>query len=477
MSIQEIDILNYKQDLHVDKEDKEMYGEILTPFSLIDDMFSLLPQAVFSQKNKRWLDTGAGSGFFSIGLYHKLYEGLRQQIPLHQERHTHIIENMLFMVELRENNIEKLKQMFGEQANIIYCDYLSTDYHPSLLKSFDYIIGNPPFHFNGVKKVPTNTIKSKKTDGTTPWLSFIKKSLDLLRANGHLLYIVPSIWMKPDKARAYYLLTSYYLQKIKCYTNTETNRMFSGEAQTPTCVFLLKKKHYPTLLPQNIELFDKDREKFVNYILHPENPIPLFGASIIQKLQPFIGEAKIHLQVIKTNMPKKHIILSSSPSTAHKYPNIHTCTLRGLNPILKIMYSDQPLAFYGVPKLCLAHKMYGFPFLDTNGEYGISNRDNYVIINKSIMELKQIAAFLRTKTALYIFEATRYRMKYLEKYAFEFIPDITCLEGFPKEPNDDNIADYFGFDCIDRENIAKLHKKEYEFSFMNTHTNSILSKD
>ena len=64
-------------------------------------------------------------------------------------------------------------------------------------------------------------------------------------------------------------------------------------------------------------------------------------------------------------------------------------------------------------------------------------------------------------------------MKYLEKYAFEFIPDITCLEGFPKEPNDDNIADYFGFDCIDRENIAKLHKKEYEFSFMNTHTNSI----
>jgi hypothetical protein len=65
-------------------------------------------------------------------------------------------------------------------------------------------------------------------------------------------------------------------------------------------------------------------------------------------------------------------------------------------------------------------------------------------------------------------------MKYLEKYAFEFIPDISVLEGFPKEPTDENIADYFGFDSIDRENINKLHKKEYGFSFTNTHTNSIV---
>jgi hypothetical protein len=464
MSIQEITLAHYTQDLHVDKEDKEMFGEILTPFSLIEDMFSLLPPAVFQQKNKRWLDTGAGSGFFSMVLYHKLYDGLRDKIPLHEERHTHIIEKMLFMVELRENNIKKLQHMFGEKANIIYCDFLSNDYHPSLLKPFDYIIGNPPFHFNGVKKVPTNTIKSKKTDGVTPWISFTKRSLELLRTNGLLLYIVPSIWMKPDRAKTYYLLTSYHLQKIKCYTNTETNRIFSGEAQTPTCSFLLKKKHYPTLLPQMIELYDKDRENFVEYTLNPDNPLPLFGASIIQKLQPFIGEAKTPLRVIKTNMPKKHVVLSRHPTIAHTYKNIHSCILDDIHPTLKIMYSDVPLAHYGRQKLCLAHKMYGFPFLDVSGEYGISNRDNYIIENRPINELKQIAAFLRTKTALYIFEAARYRMKYLEKYAFEFMPDITKLDGFPQEPTDETIAEYFDFDSTDRENIAKLHKKEYQFS-------------
>ena len=50
-------------------------------------------------------------------------------------------------------------------------------------------------------------------------------------------------------------------------------------------------------------------------------------------------------------------------------------------------------------------------------------------------------------------------MTYLEKYAFEFIPDISQLEDFPSEPNDENIAHYFDLDSIDRENIAKLHKK------------------
>ena len=220
------------------------------------------------------------------------------------------------------------------------------------------------------------------------------------------------------------------------------------------------------MLSQNIELFDKDREKFITFTLYPGNPIPLFGAAIIQKLQLFIGQAKDHLRVTKTNMPKTTVVLSTNPSNIHTYPNIHTCTLQGLNPKLKITYSDQPLAFYGEQKICLAHKMYGFPFLDTNGEYGISNRDNYVIYNKSIAELKQIAKFLRTKIALYIFEAARYRMKYLEKYAFELIPDITALVDFPKEPTDENIADYFGLDSIDRENIAKLHKKEYTFSFV-----------
>ena len=107
--------------------------------------------------------------------------------------------------------------------------------------------------------------------------------------------------------------------------------------------------------------------------------------------------------------------------------------------------------------------MYGFPYLDISGNYGISNRDNYVIIKDNISDLIKIQKFLSTNTALYLFETTRYRMKYLEKYAFDLIPDISQLENFPEEINDDTIAEYFKFDALDKKAINSLHTKRYKF--------------
>lgn len=73
--------------------------------------------------------------------------------------------------------------------------------------------------------------------------------------------------------------------------------------------------------------------------------------------------------------------------------------------------------------------MYGHPYLDENC---ILNRDNYVIMTKdygnSISKFREIQHFLNTKLVRFIYESTRYRMKYLEKYAFEFIPDITMIK-------------------------------------------------
>jgi hypothetical protein len=62
-----------------------------------------------------------------------------------------------------------------------------------------------------------------------------------------------------------------------------------------------------------------------------------------------------------------------------------------------------------------------------------------------------------------VFEATRYRMKFLEKYAFDLLPDITQLPDFPDEINDDTIAEYFGFDEHDKKNINAYQKKKYNF--------------
>ena len=71
--------------------------------------------------------------------------------------------------------------------------------------------------------------------------------------------------------------------------------------------------------------------------------------------------------------------------------------------------------------------MYGIPYLDLSGEYGISNRDNYIIYKDKIEDLKKIYDFLSTEKVQEIYKSTRYRMMYLEKYAFQLLPDITLI--------------------------------------------------
>ena len=454
MAIKNIDILEYKQNFTVSKEDKLKYGEIYTPFSLIEQMFNLFEPNVFTQKDKKWLDPGAGTGYFSIYLFDKLNKGLTPEIPNEEERKSHIIENMIYIIEIKESNIIILRHIFGEKAKIFNTDFLSTI---PFVVMFDFIIGNPPYNSNGIKKVPTNTKKNKKyDDGKTIWISFIKKSISLLKENGQLCIIVPSIWLKPDKARTYHYLTSYKIEKLHCLTNTETNKIFKGEAQTPTCYFLLTKRETDNY----INIFDNNQKKYINYYCKLEYPIPLFGQAIIQKLQPFIEKAG-HLYVIKTNLPSIKSLFSENYSNTFPYPNVKTCILNGLQPELVINYSNIAQAYAGKKKLILAHKMYGFPYYDSLGIYGISNRDNYVILRESEEELLKIKQFLSTKLVLYIYESTRYRMKYLEKYAFQFIPDITNLPDFPENINDESVSLYFGLNEDDKKHINVLHKKNY----------------
>ena len=51
--------------------------------------------------------------------------------------------------------------------------------------------------------------------------------------------------------------------------------------------------------------------------------------------------------------------------------------------------------------------MYGLPFFDIEGKYGVSTRDNYIILNKSYEEFIKLQNYFN-KIVIYIFEAARY---------------------------------------------------------------------
>jgi tRNA1(Val) A37 N6-methylase TrmN6 len=452
MSILNTNIENIDQSLIINNENKKLYGEVNTPFSLINDMFSLFPEEILKNKHLKWLDVGAGSGNFSIVLFQKLNKSLLTQIPDSSQRIKYIIKNMIFLVEINPNSINLLKERFGEYGNIYSGNYLEMS--TSFVEP-DIIIGNPPYNFNGLKKVPTLRNVEKTKDGITIWTHFVKKNIEILKPGGWMNIIIPSIWLKPDKAGINNLLLQFKIIKMHTIDGNKANQLFYKNGQTPLVYFLLQKKktnnqiYLYDSVKRDYELWNTQEYKSIYDI------IPLDYSSILKKV---LEKTKKYgcLQVIKTNMPSKNAIILDEKTSNCIHSNVHTCRLKEKKYVLIQKYSDIPLPFSNEPKIILAHKMWGIPYLDKEGKYGISNRDNYVIKDKSIQELQKIKDCLESKLIIFLYNATRFRMKYLEKYIFRFLPDFSLIQDL--DPKD--IYSFFGITDNEKRFIEKI-KKNY----------------
>lgn len=477
---------NYSSAVDIDKDasyigvhnayNKNKHGEVHTPCWFIESMLSLFPPSIWSDPTKRWLDTGAGHGRITLCIYYRLMKGLESFMSDALERHTYIISNMLYMIELNPDNVGILSTIFGDGANILCCDYLEkADISESI--SPHIIVGNPPFNVSGSKKVPTNTRDCKNTDGISVWNEFVHHTINSLDTGGIMLYITPCIWMKPDKAGLYDALTNdrMKLNYVQSYTSTETNSIFNGEAQTPTSVVYATKLDKADVMrtSQIIQVYDKCYSKFVQFRLYRDMPIPVNGASIISKLQYICDTYNIPSMrslVTKTNMPPRAVVLSNSPTTDVMYPNIHSCVLTNNKATLVYKYSNIPCPFYGEEKLVLAHKMYGVPYYDEYGHYGISNRDSYII---RILDPENIVSaavkrriymiykqFLSTKFAICLCGFTTYRMKYLEKYVFEYIPQIHLIPDIPLDTFENTML-FLGMSPHEVDYVAQYSSRDY----------------
>lgn len=80
-------------------------GEVFTPRSLIREMLDRLPNSVWFDPNKRWLEPSAGDGNFLVEIKARLLQAGHDEI--------HILENMLFSVELIDDNHWALQHRLG----------------------------------------------------------------------------------------------------------------------------------------------------------------------------------------------------------------------------------------------------------------------------------------------------------------------------------------------------------------------------
>lgn len=418
-------LLNIKNFENIKINNKFIHSHVNTPYSIVEQMVDLIPKEMFYNKDYKWLDPGCGYGHFSIVIYQRLFKCIRPFFVDEIKTHNHIVENMLYMVDINETMINYVKNLFGENCNAYCNDFLN--WEPSI--KFDFIIGNPPYVI-GTKKVPTNNQLKKTNDGFTCWHLFIKHAVSILNENKYLSFIVPSIWMRIDKANMYYYMNSYNILKLICYNNTESNKLFNKECQTPTSIFLLQNKKN-NHNEKSIYIYDQIINEFILYRYILNEPIPMFGASLIQLIQPYTYKYGSLIDYVdKTNTPSRKANIVDVKDKEHMYPNVKTCLLNKNKPYLVYQYSNIPLGYHGMPKLILSHKMYGFSYYDREGNLGISSRDNYIICDLKNEELEILHNFLNSRFIILLFECTRYRMKCLEKNIFELIPNILKMHEF-----------------------------------------------
>jgi len=102
-------------------------GEVFTPPELCKQMVDEIALDVIKNPKSTFLDNSAGSGNFVVALFNRLKE-------YHSEEH--IVNNMLYVVELMEDNHKEICERLG--VSIYHPHYIC---HDAL--TYDYSFGKP----------------------------------------------------------------------------------------------------------------------------------------------------------------------------------------------------------------------------------------------------------------------------------------------------------------------------------------------
>jgi len=326
-------------------------------------MLDQLPEEVWSNPNLQWLDPANGIGNFPVVAYYRLMEGLQPVIPEKQQRSTHIIENMLFMVELNPINCKVCKRIFNmidktAEPNIIQADFLEW----KAPNKFDIIIGNPPYQ-KQVGKTKTQSI----------WENFFDKSILLLKIDMYLLLIHPSSWRSPSGSRKHILdkILELDLQYLYMCSYECSSKYFKG-VSTNFDYYCLKNtvdRNNITTINDTDNIQHKINLNNLTFI-----PNGKFNEFLELMTKPTEKTVNIIFERSMYGNDKKN--MSKTRNKEFKFPCVYSITLK--NGIL-FMYSNENKGMFGTPKVIWSNGAGTYPILDLKGEYGLTNFANGII--------------------------------------------------------------------------------------------------
>lgn len=345
-------------------------GEVFTSNKLVNQMLDTIPKKVFKNKNLKWLDPCCGKSNFFIEVYIRLIDSLTSIIDI-EERHNHIINNMLFSYDIDEDNVKHSKFFF---KNVFKENSLTFDF-----KKFDIIIMNPPYN-----------ISNTKLSGNPLYQNFLRKFIPLLNKNGYLISVNPRGWRKP-----YYIKSKTHdLFELMCHKNTmlylEIHNSQDGikefNAATNYDFFCIKNelnKNYLTTI-------NDEKRVIIKLNLNQWNFLPNFDINIIKELidLDFINNLNIIYSRSIYDLRKKYI--NNDKTDIFKYPVIHNTNK---NDLVLFYTSHIDNTIFNQPKLIFkkSHLLIDNIIVDKNDTYGITYNciriyiDDYISQNLNII--------------------------------------------------------------------------------------------
>tara|TARA_Y100000816_G_scaffold204914_1_gene151078 strand:+ start:24 stop:1505 length:1482 start_codon:yes stop_codon:yes gene_type:complete len=426
-------------NLYVNLNNKVQYGEVFTPFNLIVEILDTLPKNLWENPNLKWLEPGSGLGNFSMVIFYYLHNGLKKWEPNSLLRTNHIINNMLFMIEINNSNVIKSKSFFGSKSNILNVDYLSdkNEWMKKInISYFDIIVGNPPYNSNGIKGKGRINIGEHVI-----WPSFVNTSLDILNKNGYCLFLTPNSWTELKSPLSKKILTNQIVT-IKNFDLVKSYKLFDKKAASmPLCYYLIKKAK-----PINSTLlYDDVLNKFIEFDIMKFKIIPNKNISLIKKillknndsLQPYFKFTPPKVKKDNYNYSKKY-------KPPYVYPLINY-----VHKKIIISYSKQcSFVQNKKPKLIFSNYSMGYPILDKYGVLDIGGRTSYYIEipDNNINKLKKIQDFFLTDLGFTLINSLKTAQKFMSTRTFSIIPDVTK---FNFQINNKSLEKYYNLNSND----------------------------
>ena len=351
--------------LPIRKTEKNNYGEVFTPQSLINEMLDKLPTSVWKNPEFKWLDPANGIGNFPMIAFQKLDEGLKDVSGYKDDkkRREHIVKNMLYMVELNPKNVAISRKIFGKYANIFCGSFLEDGWKTAFrVDKFDVIMGNPPF--NDKKE----GIQSGSRAKNSIWDKFVLKSLNVLNKNQYLTLLHPAQWrgLGPEYHKIWDILSKKQLLYLHIFSKKDGNRLFNIGSRFD--VYVLQNKENT----KETEVID---ELGVKHCLEL-NKMAFLPNYAYKEIDKILTTEDKGINVIMSYSAyfayEKNDKMNKTKTSEYKYPVIHSITQEGIT----YWYSnDNTKGHFGVPKVILNFNEHQYSHLEQNdyeGKYGMS---------------------------------------------------------------------------------------------------------